>query len=395
MRAKPSSTLPAILADIFKRRRILVCVGSGGVGKTTSAAALALCSALRGRKTLVLTIDPARRLANSLGLRRLGHEVQRVPDNRLELAAKAGGIDRQPGGQLHAMMLDQKKAFDELVERYASEPAAVSRILANPVYSQISSSLAGAQEYAAMAKLHEFDQDSDFETIIVDTPPTAHALDFLDAPERLTRAIDSPAIEWFRKLRDSRGGWSVVGATGAYVLGRLSKFVGAKFIDDLAVFFTDFNDILGGFRARAETTFAALRQSHVGFLLVASPEPMALREALSFHARLLSSNMNFDGFIINRVHQNLPQSAELMELQNLMKASPAVADLGYQDSTIRIAAEALRDSHAELQVLAAADRESIDDLRSTSDAIVEVPFLSQDVHDMERLIDLGLRLLRA
>src|SRR5690606_33352848 len=149
---------------------------------------------------------------------------------------------------------------------------AVKRILANPIYAQISSSLAGSQEYAAMATLQDFDARGEFDLIVVDTPPTAHALDFLDAPQKLTGAIDSPAVEWFRKLRgQERSGWAVVGKTGSYVLKRLSKFVGTRFLDDLALFFTEFNDILGGFRQRAEETFALLRQDRVGFVLVASP----------------------------------------------------------------------------------------------------------------------------
>ncbi|MBT8494913.1 MAG: AAA family ATPase, partial [Deltaproteobacteria bacterium] len=187
------------MADIFERRRILVCVGSGGVGKTTTAAALALRAALGGRKTLVLTIDPARRLANSLGLDGLGHTIQQVTDERLELAAAELPGRRVPGGELHAMMLDQKKAFDEIVETHASDAEAVQRILANPVYSQISGSLAGAHEYAAMAKLYQISQERDYDLIVVDTPPTAHALDFLDAPQKVADAIDSPAVEWFAK----------------------------------------------------------------------------------------------------------------------------------------------------------------------------------------------------
>src|SRR6476660_3908207 len=231
------------LVDVLLERRIIVCVGSGGVGKTTTAAALALAAARRGKKTLVLTIDPAKRLANSLGLSALGHQVQEVDRVLVRTNAPA------QTGELHAMMLDQKAAFDEVVQRHAKDPEAVKRILANPVYAQISGSLAGAQEYAAMAKLHDFDQRGGYDLIVVDTPPTAHALDFLDAPRKLSEAIDSPAIEWFRKLQGQGGSrWSLVGKTGAYVLKRLAKFVGSKFIEDIAVFFTEFNDVLGGFR---------------------------------------------------------------------------------------------------------------------------------------------------
>src|SRR5258707_10280609 len=166
---------PRRLVEVLLERRILVCVGSGGVGKTTTAAALALAAARRGKRTLVLTIDPARRLANSLGLASLGHQVQQVDP---ALVRRGASSER---GELWAMMLDQKQAFDEVVARHARDPAAIQRILANPVYAQISSSLSGAQEYAAMAKLHDFDRTGEWELIVVVTPPTSHALDFLDS----------------------------------------------------------------------------------------------------------------------------------------------------------------------------------------------------------------------
>src|SRR5690348_12569081 len=310
------------LVDVLLERRIIVCVGSGGVGKTTTAATLALAAARRGKKTLVLTIDPAKRLANSLGLEALGHQVQEVPPALVH----AGAPSRT--GSPHAMMLDQKAAFDEVVQRHAKDPEAVKRILANPVYAQISGSLAGAQEYAAMAKLHDFDRSGEWGLIVVDTPPTAHALDFLDAPQKLSEAIDSPAIEWFRKLQGGGGsGWSLVGKTGAYVLKRLAKFVGSRFIDDLAVFFTEFNDVLGGCHQRAEETFALLRRPRVGFVLIASPEPMAVREALSFHDRLTSAGMPFIGFVVNKLHASRPLATTPGALEAALAAQPAVAQL--------------------------------------------------------------------
>lgn len=363
-------------------KRILVCVGSGGVGKTTTAAALALNACRRGRKTLVLTIDPAKRLAASLGLGQLGHQVQEVDP----------GLCRPgPGGSLHAMMLDQKAAFDEVVARHAKDPVAVQRILANPVYAQISGALSGAQEYAAMAKLHDFDRTGDWDLIVVDTPPTAHALDFLDAPQKLTSAIDSPAIEWFRKMR-SGGGWGAVGRAGSFVLKRLARFVGSQFLDDLAVFFTEFNDILGGFRARAEETFALLRQPKVGFVLVASPEPMAMREALAFHQRLVGSAMPFVGFVVNRVHPARPSGLALPGAEAALARTPAVAALGLSGTSLRMAAESLTAAHKDLEVLAAADRAAIEKLRAaggTNAIVVEVPFLKEDVHDINRLAGLG------
>ncbi len=379
------------LVDVLLERRILVCVGSGGVGKTTTAATLALAAARRGKKTLVLTIDPARRLANSLGLASLGHQVQEVDRALVHQHAPS------TSGELHAMMLDQKQAFDEVVARHAKDPAAVQRILANPVYAQISGSLAGAQEYAAMAKLHDFDRQGIYDLIIVDTPPTSHALDFLDAPKKLSDAIDSPAIEWFRKLQGAGGSrWSLVGKSGSFVIKRLAKFVGSKFIDDLSVFFTEFNDILGGFRQRAEETFDLLRQPRVGFLLVASPEPMAVSEALAFHARLQSAGMPFVGFVINKIHPFHPVTASQASVEAALAAQPQVASLGLSGTTRTMAAQALLAAHAELETLASADRQAIDRLRAAGGptaTLVEVPLQHGDVHDVERLIALEHLLL--
>lgn len=383
-----SSSLKSALAE----KSILVCVGSGGVGKTTTAAALALEAARRGRKTLVLTIDPAKRLANSLGLDALGHEIQKVPDDRLV----AGGAGLDSGGSLYAMMLDQEQAFHEVVRKHASNPEAVARILANPVYQQISRSLAGSQEYAALAKLHDLHSTGEWELIIVDTPPTAHALDFLDAPRKLSEAIDSPAIEWFRKLRGEGGSrWSLVGRSGTYVLKKLAKFIGSQFIDDLAVFFTEFNDVLGGFRSRAEEVFDLLRQPRVGFVLVASPEPMAVREALFFHERLARSDMPLAGFVINRVHEQHPVDVDETELAAMLAAEPQVAALDYQATTVRITAEAMLASHREQQVLADADARSRQKIHERAGAlpVAEVPQFDHDIHHVERLAELGRFLL--
>ena len=392
MRAIREQPVPR-LVDVLLERRILVCVGSGGVGKTTTAAALALAAARRGKRTLVLTIDPARRLANSLGLASLGHQVQEVDP---ALVRRGAPSDR---GELWAMMLDQKQAFDEVVARHARDPAAIQRILANPVYAQISASLSGAQEYAAMAKLHDFDRTGEWELIVVDTPPTSHALDFLDAPRKLSEAIDSPAIEWFRRLRGQDSSrWSVVGNSGAYVLKRLAKFVGNRFLEDLALFFTEFNDILGGFRQRAEETFALLRQPRVGFVLVASPEPMAVREALAFHDRLTEAAMPFVGFVVNKVHPSRPVPAGLTaaRIEEALAAHPAIARLALSGTSRTMAAQALLTAHNEIETLAAADRRTIADLRVAGGArslLVEVPLLRDDVHDVDRLVALERYLL--
>jgi anion-transporting ArsA/GET3 family ATPase len=250
-----------------------------------------------------------------------------------------------------------------------------------------------------MAKLHDFDRTGEWGLIVVDTPPTAHALDFLDAPTKLSEAIDSPAIEWFRKLQGEGGSrWSLVGKTGAYVLKRLAKFVGSKFIEDIAVFFTEFNDVLGGFRQRAEETFSLLRQPRVGFVLVASPEPMAVREALAFHERLVAASMPFVGFVVNKVCRSRPLGAGVTPrtVEDALAANPAVAKLELSGTSRAMAAQALLQAYGEIETLAIADRGAVDQLRGAGGpaaAIVEVPLLRDDVHDVDRLVGLEQFLL--
>ncbi len=402
--------LPSSLANIFESKRILVCVGSGGVGKTTTAAALALQAARRGKKTLVLTIDPAKRLANSLGIDKLDHEVKRVPDEKIDAA---GGPDgRRPGGELWAMMLDQKRAFDEVVERYAKDPATRERILGNRIYQQISSSLTGSHEYAAMAKLYEIEREGGprsaspsggrseaeppastrWDFIVVDTPPTAHALDFLDAPEKLSNAIDSPAIEWFVKPFKSTGRFSlrVIGVGGSFILKRIAKFVGSQFLEDMAQFFVEFNDVLGGFRERAREVFDLLRRSDVGFILVTAPEPTVVDEILWFYTRLAASGMPFAGFIVNRVIPEAPDPPSTAAVADRLRARPECS--GFTPYDLARAAEALHRTHVDFGALATADRREILRLRQVvqgNHPIAEVPFLEQDIHDISGLAELG------
>jgi anion-transporting ArsA/GET3 family ATPase len=373
-------------ANVLAQKRIVVCVGSGGVGKTTTAATLALVGARRGKKTLVLTIDPAKRLANSLGLPKLDHEERRVPD---EVLAEAGAVER--GGALFAMMLDQKRAFDEVVERYAKDAAAVKRILDNPIYRQISGNLTGSHEYAAMAKLQQIDRERDYDLIVVDTPPTAHALDFLDAPEKVRGAIDSPAVEWFVKPLKATGSFSLklVGVGGSFVLKRIAKFVGSRFLEAMAQFFVEFNDVLTGFRERARDVEALLRNDKLGFVLVAAPEPAAVEEALFFHERLAQQNMPFVGFVVNRVHPKAPEAPEAHALAGALGKRPQLASFPPYDLTR--AAEALLAAYRENGLLAEADRLQIGRLRQVAPdhPLAIVPLQDQDVHDIRALGVLG------
>ncbi|HEY2743308.1 MAG TPA: ArsA-related P-loop ATPase [Polyangia bacterium] len=370
------------LQPLVSNKRILVCVGSGGVGKTTTAASLGLAGARAGRRTLVLTIDPAKRLANALGLSTLGHDVQAVPPEKVAL----GGAP--VAGSLDAMMLDQKRAFDEIVARYAKDPESQKRIMGNRIYQQISSTLAGSHEYAAMAKLYEIAGEKKYDLIILDTPPTANALDFLDAPERLTSAIDSPAIQWFTKPYAAAGRFSLkaVGMGAAFVLKRLGRFVGSAFLDDMSRFFFEFNAILGGFKERAREVFELLRGSDVAFVLVSSAEPASVDEAIYFYERLEKSKMPLGAFVVNRVHHAAPSRLGREQVVERLQERPELR--GYSpDDIVQVASDFDR-THKEFQALAEVDAREVARLgqrAGKSAPVVTVPFFDQDIYDVSGL----------
>ncbi|HYG69871.1 MAG TPA: ArsA-related P-loop ATPase, partial [Anaeromyxobacteraceae bacterium] len=283
------------VTDRLAGRRVAVCVGSGGVGKTTVAAALALSRALAGGRALVCTIDPARRLANALGLSTLGNVESHVPEHKFAEAGLA------PPGQLFAMMLDVKRTWDDLVARHAPDPARRERILRNRLYQQMSAALAGSQEYMAMEKLYELATDRDYDLIVLDTPPTAHALDFLDAPDRIldflgnetARAILAPA------LRAGGFGLRLAQLGGGYVAKTLARFTGQEVLGDLGDFLQSFQGMYDGFKERAAAVRALLSQDDVGFVLVSSPASASVDEALAFHERLHAEAMPIAGFVAN------------------------------------------------------------------------------------------------
>lgn len=274
-----------------RRTRIVVCCGSGGVGKTTVAAAIGLRAAERGRHAVVLTVDPARRLAQSMGLTSLDNVPRPV-----------AGVDTTAGGSLHAMMLDMKRTFDEIVEAHA-DPDRAAQILANPFYQSVSSSFAGTQEYMAMEKLGQLRRSDTWDLIVVDTPPSRSALDFLDAPQRLGRFLDGRLIRVLSTpARAGRTYMKVLGAGFSMVTGTLGKVLGAQVLKDAQTFVAAFDTMFGGFRERAESTYRLLQTPGTAFLVVAAPEPDALREASYFVDRLATERMPLAGLALNRVH---------------------------------------------------------------------------------------------
>ena len=266
------------LADVLGSHRVVVTVGSGGVGKTTTAAAMAVHAAMEGRKVLCLTIDPARRLANSLGLDEMRTSEQDVPRSLFE----SHGLECK--GSLSAMMLDTKRTFDGLVEKYASDEESRDRILNNQIYQYVASSLAGTQEYMAMEKLHEVRKDPKWDLVVLDTPPTASALDFLTAPERLIDAIDSPAMRWFLQVFEGAGkeAFGLVGRGATVLLKGIGKITGLEFLEQVAEFVSGINDLFGGFKERAEQVSDALAEPGSRVRLGDEPRPAGNRRGTIF-----------------------------------------------------------------------------------------------------------------
>ncbi|MEU1003734.1 MULTISPECIES: ArsA family ATPase [Streptomyces] len=288
---------PARLLDVDPlledpKTRIVVCCGSGGVGKTTTAAALGLRAAERGRKVVVLTIDPARRLAQSMGIDSLDNTPRRVK-----------GIDDTAGGELHAMMLDMKRTFDEIVEAHA-DPERAAAILGNPFYQSLSAGFAGTQEYMAMEKLGQLRSRDEWDLIVVDTPPSRSALDFLDAPKRLGSFLDGRLIRLLTapaKL-GGRAGMKFLNVGMSMMTGTLGKLLGGQLLKDVQTFVSAMDTTFGGFRTRADATYKLLQAPGTAFLVVAAPERDALREAAYFVERLAAEDMPLAGLVLNRVH---------------------------------------------------------------------------------------------
>ncbi|MGI8985457.1 MAG: ArsA family ATPase [Nocardioidaceae bacterium] len=351
--------------------RIVVCCGSGGVGKTTTAAALALHAAERGRRVVVLTIDPARRLAQSMGLTEL--------DN---LPRPVEGVGTPAGGSLDAMMLDMKRTFDEVVEAHAA-PERAAQILTNPFYVALSSSFAGTQEYMAMEKLGQLSAQASgrWDLIVVDTPPSRSALDFLDAPARLASLLDGRFIKLM--LAPAKGPARIFSAGFGVVTSALNKVLGTAVLRDVQTFIAAFDTLFGGFRARAEKTYALLQAPGTAFLVVAAPEPDALREAAYFVERLTQEDMPIAGLVLNRVTVPSPG----LEAERAQAAAERLDDGDGDDplvaAVLRVHAEQARRSSREKQYarrFAGSHREV---------PIVAVPALATDVHDLEGLRQIG------
>jgi anion-transporting ArsA/GET3 family ATPase len=367
------------LREVLLSHRVVVTVGSGGVGKTTTAAAMAVDAAMEGRRVLCLTIDPARRLANSLGLDEMTTSEQEVPRALFERQ----GL--QCKGSLSAMMLDTKRTFDALVEKYASDDEARDRILENQIYQYVASSLAGTQEYMAMEKLHEVRKDPQWDLIVLDTPPTSSALDFLTAPERLIDAIDSPAMRWFLQVFQGAGkeAFGLVGRGATVLIRGIGRITGIEFLEQVAAFIGGINDLFGGFKERATQVSEALRSPEVAFVLVTSPDPMAISEAGYFSDKLDQAGMNRKAIIVNQVHPLIeaPTISSEEQVRALSEVVPSSIDASNLQPRL---SEALSTE----RVWAENDRAQVERLSEelgNGAHIVEVPSFDQDVYDLAAL----------
>jgi len=317
--AEHSSGLDTIAA----RRRVVICSGTGGVGKTTTAAVLALEGARRGRNAVVVTIDPAKRLANALGLDALSDTARVIDRERWN-----PGGDAEPGGRLSALMLDTKSTFDRLVTRNAADDAQARRILENTFYRNISGALSGTQEYMAMEKLHELHDEGGYDLIVVDTPPSRHALDFLDAPQRLIRLLDNRVFRLL--MMPTRAYLRVAGVAVQAFLHTVARVVGSAVIDDVVAFFRAFEGMEEGFRTRAAAVADLLADPDTCFVLVTSPRRDAVDEAEFFAEKIGEHGYCVDALVVNRVHPQFgdesPQGLRARAAELLGDAPPGTQD---------------------------------------------------------------------
>jgi len=357
------------IAELLDGKRVCVCGGSGGVGKTTTSAAIALGMAARGAKVAVVTIDPARRLANALGLEELQNDPRRVEPERLA----ATGLEVE--GELWAMMLDPKRTFDELIERIAPDAARAEEIKANRVYRELSTAVSGSQEFTAVAKLYDLNREGEFDLLVLDTPPSRNALDFLDAPGRLTSFLEGGALKAF--MRPTGLGMRVLGRGAAPVLAGLRRVTGIDLLADLSTFFQLLGDMTEDFSRRAAQVETMLHASTTAFVLVTSAQPGRIDEAIWFRRTLEQGGLPFAGVVVNLVHHDMLGDREPEDL-----AAALGSELGPE------LAELVARNFDDYHLLARRDERNIARLATELDSrpLLLVPHFDDDVHDIAGLM---------
>ncbi len=406
----PAKGYATELEEIVAERSVLICCGSGGVGKTTTSAAIALAAAMSGRRTCVVTIDPARRLANALGIEGLTNTPKQIaigtpapastPRERpVDVRVEAGRSASEVGGELWAMMLDTKATFDDLVRRYAGSSEQVERILANRIYKELSSALSGTQEYMAMEKLYELVEEGGYDLVVVDTPPTRNALDFLEAPSRLIRFLEHRLFRLV--LMPTRMYLRAVSVATQAFVRTVSKVAGAEILDDAVTFFQAFDGMEEGFHARADRMDSLMRDPDTAFVLVTTPRPEAIDEAGWFTNRLDQYGIEIQALVANRVHpvflpagtdvtiDDLNGVADRLEARDAAGAKTATgADTKREgDWAARMEAAALIRNLSNYELVARRDQKAVSALgsRMSPSSVTSVPLLTEDVHDLQGL----------
>ena len=378
-------TLAAALAE----KRLLVVCGSGGVGKTTTSAALACAAAQQGRKVLVLTIDPARRLASSLGLSELDNEPRKVSPALF----REHGLALSGKGELWAMMLDTKRTFDDVIRRYAPRPEVAERILGNLIYQQISDALAGTQEYMAMEQLYELTRHEQYDLIVVDTPPTQHALDFLDSPDRMMSVLDSGVVKmvWGNARKAGKTYLTWLRRSTKLVASLFERITGGELFGDMAEFFEAFDELYDGIRNRSSQVKTLLQGDGTLFFLVTSPLPSAMQEAHYFLGKISSYGVPFGGIIVNRVHRLADGTVPGAEA---MPDAKTIASCLGEGKPLKSLVNELLVAWQRYAALAQHDQQQIQQLVArTSTPVTQVPYFDADIHDLEGLNQLSAYLL--
>jgi anion-transporting ArsA/GET3 family ATPase len=357
------------IPELLEGKRVCVCAGAGGVGKTTTSAVIALGMAARGARVAVVTIDPARRLANALGLEELENEPRLVAPERLEQE----GLEIR--GELWAMMLDPKRTFDELIDKVAPTAARAEEVKANRVYRELSTAVSGSQEFTAVSKLYELAREGDFDLLVLDTPPSRNALDFFEAPGRLTSFLEGRALKAF--LRPTGLGMRVIGFGAAPLLAGLRRITGIDLIADLSTFFALLGDMTENFSARAREVETLLHAPETAFLLVTSAQSEPIDEAIWFRRTLQDGGLPFAGVVVNRFHHDLAHVAEDEDL------AAELADL----LGPRLGAKVC-ENWGDYHLLAARDAANLERLENELDSepLLLVPQLDDDVHDVSGLL---------
>lgn len=392
------------LSDLLAKREILIVVGTGGVGKTTVAAALALEAARRGRRVLALTIDPARRLCDALGL--AAPDSSANQNARLAVPIARSGEAHGGEGALDVVMLDMKTTFDGLVDRFAENDAARERIMANPIYAHVSDALAGSGEYAAMEKVYELSQSGAYDLIVVDTPPSQHALDFLDAPRRLVEFLESRLVQllFHPAMAASRFGFKLFNRTGQKVLQVIERISGVGFLEDISEFLMAFEGMSEGFRDRATHVRSLLLGKTSSFLLVVGPTQEGTRRGLEFLRRMSGSGVPVEGVLMNRIRSfpegepppsgSTPTPEDLAKLADALARAAGTQSGAFDPNAAAETAVAVANRYAAIVEM---DQRSAQPLRTYTDRhdqlFLQIPQLEGDVSDLDGLSRIGELLL--